>query len=659
MALVTEPAKLTGAVSWTVETHQHRGRLISMALSPDAKLAATAGVDGSIHIWELATGKLVRVIVGHNSHIMSVSWSPDGNTIASGGRGDSRIRLWDAHSGMPLRVFSAPNGRVDFVAWSADGTQLLAAGGESGWIWVWNVRSNEQRIVTETGQEVRSIHWSPSGEQVAVSIMEGAVSIVDVRSAKVVQTLDDPAKAHYCVRWSPDGKKLFVGSAGQSIIYDMPGGNVAETIASASFTAVWSPDGKVLCAASAGGKARLWGATRRKRPKAILLGGSELHWPTADQIVALDDTTITASQPDSGKQDYEYVVARTRPPLWTAGRPIITGLGSPKLVLWDNVTGQLLHTLTGHTGNIASAAWNRDGKLLATAAADKNVCLWDVASGKLLTTLKDHTGPLEAVAWSPDGKTLASGGYDPLIRLWQPSGKPIGELKGQAGAVTQLAWSPRGNLLASGGPDGSICLWRKDRKQLQTVLKPGTAIQTLAFSPDGSAIAAGTSEGFVQLWQTANGRPLPKTVLDQRRRAGGVNSLAWSLDGTRMLVACQGRRSIDLWNLQTSATQRLGTDVRGDYVAWSANGSLMVSGTRDSMVQFWDSRDSQLRGLIFDELDHIVLLSSNGNYRIDPAFQPQFLFVLQTETEQTNLTVPQFEAKYNWKNTPGQVTFAK
>ena len=96
MALVTQPAKLAGAVSWTIETRQHRGRLIAMALSPDCKLAATGGVDGSIHIWELATGKLVRVIVGHNSHILSLSWSPDGNTIASGGRGDSRIRLWDA-----------------------------------------------------------------------------------------------------------------------------------------------------------------------------------------------------------------------------------------------------------------------------------------------------------------------------------------------------------------------------------------------------------------------------------------------------------------------------------------------------------------------------------------------------------------------------------
>jgi hypothetical protein len=85
----------------------------------------------------------------------------------------------------------------------------------------------------------------------------------------------------------------------------------------------------------------------------------------------------------------------------------------------------------------------------------------------------------------------------------------------------------------------------------------------------------------------------------------------------------------------------------------------MVGGTRDSMVQFWDNRDAELRGLIFDELDHIVLLSANGNYRIDPAFKPQFVFVLQAEKEQLMLSVAEFEAKYGWKNTPSQVTFAK
>ena len=240
-------------------------------------------------------------------------------------------------------------------------------------------------------------------------------------------------------------------------------------------------------------------------------------------------------------------------------------------------------------------------------------------------------------------------------------GKAAGQTRKDTPAPGEckLAWTPRGNLLASGDSDGEIRLWRVDRRQLAVAIPAGKSVEVLAFSPDGSALASGLSEGFVQLWQTANGRPLFKKTLDQRRTSGGVNSLAWSPDGRKMLVACQSRRSVDLWDLQTSELERIDIDSRGQYLAWSAGGSQMVAGTKDSMVQFWEDPNAQLRGLIFDELDHIVLLSANGNYRVDPAFQPQFVFVLQAEKYQVMLSVAEFETKYGWKNTPAQVTFAK
>jgi WD40 repeat protein len=629
-----------------------------MSLSPDRTRVVTAGIDGMIRIWDLSNGKMLRVMVGHASDVSSVAWSPDGRLIASGGYGDSRIRVWNAANGMPLRVFRCPAGYVAYVAWSPVGSELLATGGTSGWVWLWNLANDEERTVVETGQEVRSFDIAPNGEQAAISNMEGAVSIVDLAAGKVIHSLGDPMTPHHCVRWSPDGSRLAVGSESQSVVYEMPSGKALDTYTGTTVSLAWSPDGKQLCTVSGGGRGRIWGAATRKRPKAFDLGGRDLLWPRENQIIALDDTAITATKVDSEKQEFQYTLSRTAPPLWTAGKPIVTGLGTTKLALWDRLTAQAIHTLDAHTERIHDVAWNRDGKLLASSSADKTVCLWEAASGKLIEKLKEHTEPVEAVAWSADGKILASAGRDRVVRLWQPSGKSIGTLEGHAATINALAWAGP-NQLASGDANGSIRVWSVNRRQASVTIEAGKSIETLAFTIDGSVLAGGMSEGFVQLWYPGNGRPIPKTNLDQKRTSGGVNALSWSPDGRKMLVACHSRRSIDLWDLQSSELQRLGTGVRGRYVAWSANGSLLVGGTADSVVQFWDKANLELRGFIFDQSDHIVILSPNGNYRIDSSHRPEFVYVVQTDKEQLLLEAGEFEAKYNWKNAPAQVMFAK
>ena len=144
-ALVTNPLVLPGTLSWTIETRQHRGALVCMAVSPDGRQLATGGVDGAIRIWNLADGELLRVLVGHNSYVYSLSWSPDGKTLASGGGWDATIRLWNAASGMPLRVFKSPKGYVGRVAWAPNGARLLAAGDHSGWIWLWDARPTPKK----------------------------------------------------------------------------------------------------------------------------------------------------------------------------------------------------------------------------------------------------------------------------------------------------------------------------------------------------------------------------------------------------------------------------------------------------------------------------------------------------------------------------------
>ncbi|HEX3654599.1 MAG TPA: WD40 repeat domain-containing protein [Pirellulales bacterium] len=659
-ALVPEPPRLPGAISWTIDTRQHRGSLISMAVSPDGKQVATGGLDGVIRIWESLSGNLMRILVGHDSYVHSLSWSPDGDTLASAGGWDATIRLWNAHTGMPLRKFKTPKGYAGRVAWSPDGTRLLAAGDHSGWLWLWTAATDAEVIVLETGQDVLSIDWSPEGDRVAASIVQGPVTVVDVSSHKTTDAVGEPTTPHYCVRWSPDGKKLLVGDVSQTMIYEIPGGKLLHTLAASGYGAAWSPDGKLLCTTNSGGAAQLWNPETAKLLKSFTTSGPDLVWRQQDQLVARGTTNISGWLPGDAKKLFDHHVARVLAPVWTHGKPIVVGVGTKDLSLWDVGTAKAISKLEGHTSTISSVSWTRDGKVLASGSYDKTVRLWEAATGKQLHALGGHQAPVHCVAWSPDGKTLASGGSDNRVLLWNAQGKEVGKLEGHTKPVTHLVWSPRGNLLASGSGDGTIRLWNADKQQLAHDIRTIQPVLSLAFSPDGSILAGGTSEVMTRFWQTGNGQLIQQEAPRFAASVRYVLSVAWSPDGSMLMLAGSSSYGTQVWSwVDGRLLQTLVTLAQIKYVTWAPNGQSLIAGSHDGTVRFWDANTVQLRGMILEEQDHIVLLSSSGNYRLDKAFEPDFLFVLQTEKEQAMLSVADFASKYRLKNTPTQVRFTK
>src|SRR5262245_13351318 len=90
-ALVARPPVIKGLASWTIEGRRHRGYVNTMALSPDGRQLATGGLDGTIRVWDLESGKLARAVVGHNSYVYGLAWSPDGHTLASAGSFDATV----------------------------------------------------------------------------------------------------------------------------------------------------------------------------------------------------------------------------------------------------------------------------------------------------------------------------------------------------------------------------------------------------------------------------------------------------------------------------------------------------------------------------------------------------------------------------------------
>jgi WD40 repeat protein len=242
--------------------------------------------------------------------------------------------------------------------------------------------------------------------------------------------------------------------------------------------------------------------------------------------------------------------------------------------------------------------------------------------------------------------------------LWQASGKAVGKLEGHTSTVNVVTWSPRGNLLASGGADMTVRLWLPNSGKKPEVIKDSLPIVALAFNPDGSVLAGGTPDEVVRVWETGTGKQITKGIRSPRTSPPGVTCVSWSADGN-MMLAGRANHTMQLWDLNTpKIVYDLQAMTPVQYCAWAGNGSMMVAGDSDGTVRFWDGPTGIIRGLILDEGDHVVLLSGNGNYRLDKAFHPDFFYVLQTEKEQLTVKVEDFANHYKWKNVPNQVKFA-
>jgi WD40 repeat protein len=218
----------------------HPTEVVALAFSPDGRMLVSGGMDGTLRLWEVATGRQRRVLEGHtHGAVASVGFSPDGRTIASGGV-DGLVRLW-GRDGKPLQALGGQFGIVHSVAFSPDGRRL-AIGGDGpsgiadedprrGQLRIWATGEGTGRILCANGGRICSVTFSPDGRTLAAGDNGFGVTLWETATGKVRATLPPHRNTVWSVAFADGGRVVVSGSDDGTVrLWDMAKGRARLTL---------------------------------------------------------------------------------------------------------------------------------------------------------------------------------------------------------------------------------------------------------------------------------------------------------------------------------------------------------------------------------------------------------------------------------------------
>jgi WD40 repeat protein len=354
----------------------HNGPVESLSFSPDGKTLASGSDDKSSKLWDMVTGKNSVTLKEKDPYYWcSVAFSPDGKTLATGGW-FNKVKLWNigACKGTTLldEHMQCP---PTLVVFSPDGKTLASGGKCRGGMKLFDVATSKSTtLITQEGFNpwgVEAMAFTPDGKILASISHHRGIAQWDVATGREITVALKPA--------DKERIKKLIGNLGNANFFE-----------------------------------------REKASKDLEVMGP----------LALDMLKQACDHPDAeissrAARLVDLLVART-------------------------VTAKLR----------VPAVFSPDCKTLAAATSDNGVKLWEVATGKEQASLKGDATGAKSLAFCPDGTILAAGTEDGMIKLWDVSTrKELAAFRGHLKSVCSLAFSPDGKSLASGGEDKTIKLW--------------------------------------------------------------------------------------------------------------------------------------------------------------------------------------------------------
>ena len=474
-----------------IREFRSEGRFLqAVALSPDDLALAVAEENGTVRIWETATGKERLAIKLPAQSYTTLAFAPDGLTLATAGPKDvAAAYLWDSLTGKLLQTLSGVNAVTRSLNFAPDGKTLVSAHVDVVVLWD-----------PATGKELRRLNHFPAtdvqfladGKTLFAGAMlrpgQNTCWFLDSATGKPFRRFDGHNSDVVAITCSSDGKFVATGDSGKPgefRVWEMDSGRVVLQQAARNDVLnalVFSPKGDKL-ALGCDRSVILWDVKADKELWTVPLGqdrwncrvlafsadGTKLASGTAHGIVSVLNCANGKELQHLILQNGDSAVLAFSPDMRLAA----TSASDDKAIhLWNIASGKLERSFPGGAANGRQTylAFSHDGRTLLEIAEPTQLFLWEVATGQRRLALP-FAGFANTAAFSADSRKIAVGGLKisslfqqrpkrPTIQTFDLVGNRLaGTLLGHAGTVHALSFSPDGRSLASGSADTTAFLW--------------------------------------------------------------------------------------------------------------------------------------------------------------------------------------------------------